>query len=62
MTQEIEVIFPKSHSSWNLDMSFLKFMFLFLAVLGLSCFMGFSLAVVLGLLIAVLSFAAEHGL
>ena len=62
MTQEIEVIFPKSHSSWNLDMIFLKFIYLFLGVLGLSCCMGFSLVVVLGLLIAVASLAAEHGL
>ena len=37
-------------------------MYLFLAVLGLSCCMGFSLAVVLQLLIAVPSLAAEHGL
>ena len=62
MTQEIGVIFPKSHSSWNLGMIFLTFLYLFLAVLGLSCCTGFSLVVMLGLLIAVASLAAEHGL
>ena len=47
------------------------FIYLFLAILGLHCFVvfslvaassGYSLAVVHGLLIAVASLAAEHGL
>ena len=44
------------------SLSFLEFyLFYFLAVLDLHCWMGFSLVVVRGLLIAVASLVAEHG-
>ena len=38
------------------------FTYLFLAVLGLCCYMGFSLVAVRGLLIAVVSLVLEHRL
>ena len=42
-------------------MGFLKFIYLFLVVLGLRCFRGVSSSSVHGLLIAVASLVAEHG-
>ena len=42
--------------------NFFFFIYLFMAVLGLHCCTGFSLVVVLGLLIVVASLVAEHGL
>ena len=58
-----DVLFPNDLGFRNiLEKSFYTLLYLFVAMLGLHCCVGFSLVTVHGLLISVASLVAKHGL